>query len=132
MYTKEQAYKEIEEKFGFVPTFFKNVPADTIGLEWELYKKVEFEDGPIPPKYRELMGLALSAATKCHYCTLFHSEMARLNGATDEELESAVNYAKNSTGWSTYINGMGIDYKEFEAEVRRAVDYAQKKMKKAA
>ena len=46
-----------------------------------------------------------------------------MNGATDEEIEDAVHYAKSSAGWSTYINGMQMDFDEFKAEVKRAVDY---------
>jgi predicted small metal-binding protein len=46
---------------------------------------------------------------------------------TDAEIEDAVHYAKSTAGWSTYINGLQIDYREFKEEVKRAVDYIRSK-----
>ncbi|MDQ7784568.1 MAG: carboxymuconolactone decarboxylase family protein [Desulfomonilaceae bacterium] len=123
--TREEVYKDIEEKFGLVPSFLKLVPDSTLELEWELFKRVQFDEGAIPNKYRELMGLAISAVTKCRYCTLYHTEMARLNGATEEEIEDAVHYAKSSAGWSAYINGMQVDYDQFKDELARACEYVR-------
>jgi AhpD family alkylhydroperoxidase len=124
---REEVYKDIEEMFGFVPTFLKVVPDSSLDLEWQLLKRVQFEEGAIPNKYRELMGIAVSAATKCRYCALFHTEVAKLNGATDAEIEDAVHVAKSTAGWSTYIHGLQIDYNEFKDEVKRAADYIRSK-----
>jgi AhpD family alkylhydroperoxidase len=123
--TREEVYKEIEEMFGLVPSFFKLVPDSSLELEWKLMKRVQFDDGAIPNKYRELIGLAISAVTKCRYCTVYHTELARLNGATDEEIEDAVHYAKSSAGWSTYLNGMQVDYDQFKKEVTQACEYVR-------
>ena len=131
--SREQVYKDIEERFGFVPSFMKLLPDSTLELEWELFKKVQLEEGAIPNKYKELLGLGIHAVTKCHYCIMFHTEMARLFGATEEEIEEAVHYAKASAGWSAYLNGMQVDYDSFKDELKRAVDYVrEKEVKKAA
>jgi AhpD family alkylhydroperoxidase len=127
---RKQVYKEIEETLGVVPTFFKAVPDSTLELEWHLMKSVQMEPGPIPNKYRELIGLAMSAATRCRYCTFFHTEMAKLNGATDAEIEDAVHFAKSSAGWSTYLNGLQLDFEQFRIEILKAVQYAHSQMKK--
>jgi len=132
MKNKGQVYKEIEETFGLVPSFMKTIPDSTIEQEWELFKKVQIEDGAIPNKYRELIGLGISAVSKCRYCTLFHTEMAKLFGATDKEIEEAVHYAKSSAGWSAYLNGMQVDFDQFKDELRRAGEHAKEVMKKAA
>ncbi len=132
MKTREQVYKEIEGMFGLVPSFIKTIPDSTLEPEWELLKKIQIEEGAIPNKYRELIGLGLSAVSKCRYCTLFHTEMAKLFGATDKEIEEAVHYAKSSAGWSAYLNGMQVDYDEFKDELRRAGEYAKRMKKKAA
>lgn len=132
MKNKAQVYKEIEETFGLVPSFMKTIPDSTIEQEWELFKKIQIEAGEIPNKYRELIGLGLSAVSKCRYCTLFHTEMAKLYGASDEEIEEAVHYAKSSAGWSAYLNGMQADYDQFKDELRRAGEHARGMMKKAA
>jgi AhpD family alkylhydroperoxidase len=113
--------------FGIVPSFFELVPDSTLELEWQLMKKVQFDDGPIPNKYRELIGIAISGITKCRYCALFHTEIAKLNGATDAEIEDAVHYAKSSAGWSTYLNGMQVDYETFKEEVKTACNYVRSK-----
>jgi AhpD family alkylhydroperoxidase len=120
---RQEIYKEIEDMFGLVPSFFKLIPDSSLELEWKLFKRVQFDEGPIPNKYRELIGIAISAVTKCRYCVLFHTEAARLNGATDAEIEDAVHFAKSSAGWSTYLNGLQIDYEQFKSEVQRACEY---------
>jgi len=129
--TREDVYKEIEGMFGLVPSFFKEVPDSSLELEWKLFKRVQFDEGPIPNKYRELIGVAIAAATKCKYCALYHTEVAKLNGATDAEIEDAVHYAKSSAGWSTYINGLQVEYETFRDEVLRACEHVRKQMKAA-
>jgi AhpD family alkylhydroperoxidase len=125
--SRKEIYKEMEDKFGLVPSFFKSIPDSSLEHEWELFKAVQLDDSAIPNKYKELIGVALSSAIRCRYCSLFHTEMAKLNGATDREIEEAVHYAKSSVGWSTYINGMQVDYHEFKREVRQACDYVKRK-----
>lgn len=72
-----------------------------------------------PEKYKELIGVAIHAETKCRYCTLFHTEAARLFGATDEEIQEAVHFAKYTVGWSVYLNGMREDYDQFAKELQQ-------------
>jgi len=120
---RQEVYKEIESMFGLVPSFFKLVPDSSLELEWQLFKRVQLDEGPIPQKYRELIGIAIAAVMKCRYCTLFHTEAAKLNGATDAEIEDAVHFAKSSAGWSTYINGLQVDYEQFKLELQRAGEY---------
>ena len=125
--TRQEVYKEIEEMFGLVPSFIKLLPDSSLELEWQLMKRVQFEEGPIPNKYRELIGLGIAATTKCRYCTLFHTEVARLNGATEEEIEDAVHFAKSSAGWSAYLNGLQVDYEQFRSELRQIGEYVRAK-----
>ena len=123
---KEEIYKEIEAMFGLVPGFLKIVPESSLELEWKLLKHAQLDEGPIPNKYRELIGVAISAVSKCKYCTYYHAEVAKLNGATEAEIEDAVHYAKSSEGWSTYINGMQIDFEQFKTEIDMACDHIRK------
>ena len=115
---RKEIYKEMEKMCGLVPSFFKTIPDSSLETEWELFKKIQIEESPIPNKYRELIGVAVAAATKCHYCAFFHTEFAKLMGATDKEIEDAVHYAKSSAGWSTYVNGMQVDFEQFKSDVR--------------
>lgn len=120
---RQEIYKDIEQTLGLVPSFFKLVPDRSLELEWNLFKTLQLEDSPIPHKYRELIGVAISAVTKCKYCSYFHTEVAKLFGATEEEIEDAVYYAKSSAGWSTYLNGMQVDYELFTSELDQSIRY---------
>lgn len=124
--TRQEVYREIEQTLGKVPSFFKLVPDRSLELEWKLFKTLQLEDSPIPHKYRELIGVAISAVTKCRYCSFFHTEVAKLFGATEEEIEDAVHYAKSSAGWSAYINGMQVDYEQFTKELKESIEYIKK------
>jgi AhpD family alkylhydroperoxidase len=122
---RQEVYNQITEMFGLVPSMFKELPDSTLELEWQLFKKSQFDEGPIPNKYRELIGVAISAITKCKYCSFFHTEIAKLNGATDAEIEDAVHYAKSTAGWSTYVNGMQLDFEEFKSEILQACEHVR-------
>jgi len=126
---REDVCKEIEGMLGLVPSMFKTIPDSSLELEWNLFKRVQFDEGPIPNKYRELIGVAIAAVTKCRYCSFFHTEIAKLNGATEAEIEDAVHFAKSSAGWSTYINGLQLDYEQFKKEVLQACEHARSKNK---
>lgn len=123
--TRQEVYHEIEDMFGLVPSMFRFVPDSSLELEWRLFKRVQFDPGPIPNKYRELIGVAIAAATKCRYCECYHTEVAKLNGATDAEIEDAVHYAKSSAGWSAYINGLQVDYDTFKDEIIQACEHVR-------
>jgi AhpD family alkylhydroperoxidase len=123
--TRDQVYAEMTQMFGLVPSFFKLVPDNSLELEWKLFKTVQFDEGPIPNKYRELIGIGISAITKCEYCIQYHTEVARLNGATEAEIEDAVHYAKSSAGWSAYLNGMQVDRQQFADELAQVGEYVR-------
>lgn len=124
--TRKEVFKEIEQKLGKVPSFFKLVPDRSLEIEWKLFKTIQLEESPIPNKYKELIGVAISAVTKCKYCSFFHTEVAKLFGASDAEIEDAVHYAKSSAGWSAYLNGMQVDYKSFKDELLESIEYIKK------
>lgn len=120
---RAEVENEIRETMGLVPSFFDRIPDEYLDLEWDLFREMEFGDTLIPNKYKELIGVALHSETKCRYCTLFHTEAAKLFGATDEEIQEAVHYAKHSLGWSGYLNGMQQDYEEFRRELEQVGEH---------
>jgi AhpD family alkylhydroperoxidase len=125
---RQEVFKEIEQAMGLVPAMFRSLPDSSLELEWELFKKVQVEDTAIPNKYRELIGVGVAAIMKCRYCSYYHTEIAKLYGATDAEIEDAVHFAKSSSGWSTYINGLQVDFNEFKSEIDQACDHIRKTM----
>lgn len=126
--SKQEVFNEMEQMFGLVPSMFKSVPEATLGYEWELFKRVHLEEGAVPNKYRELIGIAISAVSKCRYCVYFHTELARLNGATEEEIEDVLHFTKSSSGWSNYINGLQLDYDEFVKETDQVTEHVRSAM----
>jgi AhpD family alkylhydroperoxidase len=125
---RSEVETEIKEELGLVPSFFSRIPDDVLDLEWEVMKRVELGETLIPNKYKELIGVAVHSETKCRYCTLFHTEVAKLFGATDEEIEEAARFAKFTVGWSVYVNGIQMDYDVFKDEVRTAVEHVKASM----
>lgn len=111
--------------FGTVISFVDQIPDEFIDSEWDLMKRAQFGETLIPNKYKELIGLAVAAVTRCRYCTLFHTEAAKLFGATDAEIEEAVHYTKIVSGWSVYINGLQVDYDDFAREVAQVVAHVR-------
>lgn len=126
---RSQVNQDIQATFGFVPTMFKSVPDAEIEAEWQLFKHIQVEKGNIPNKYKELIGLGISAVTKCRYCIFYHTEMAKLHGATDIEIEEALHFAKASVGWSAYISGFQTDFEQFKREVVQACDHVRSQQK---
>ena len=103
--TTEEVHRDIEATLGLVPQFMKDVPDYLIESEWASFKNLQLSDQTaIPNKYKELIGLAVSGATRCRYCVYFHTEAARLFGASEDEIVETALIAKNTMGWSTYLN----------------------------
>lgn len=130
--SRAEVKQDMKETIGLVPSFFKDIPDEYIDQEWHLFKRLELGETLIPNKYKELMGIAIHSETKCDYCTLFHTEAAKLFGATDEEIQEAVHYAKMSVGWSAYLNGMRQDHDQFATELEQIGDHLSKQTEVAA
>jgi AhpD family alkylhydroperoxidase len=114
---RREVDRDIEEVFGRVPEFFQRVPDYLLPTEWGSFKSLMLSDQTaIPSKYKELIGLAVSGATRCRYCAYFHAEAARLFGATEDEINETALVAKHTMGWSTYLNTLQFDYDAFTAE----------------
>ena len=121
--SRQAVEQDMRETVGLVPSFFEQIPDEYVEEEWHLFKRFIFGETLIPNKYKELMGIAIHAETKCEYCTLFHTEAAKLFGATEEEIQEAVHYAKMTLGWSAYLNGMRQDYDAFADELEQIGEY---------
>ncbi len=61
----EDTLKEIETTIGIVPGFMKALANDVLIQEWPLFKKYVLGESTIPAKYREMIGLAIAANTRC-------------------------------------------------------------------
>ena len=126
---RDDVERDIKETLGLVPEFFQQVPDYLLPTEWASFKSLQLSDQTaIPNKYKELIGLAISGATRCRYCVYFHTEAAKLFGATDEEITETAMIAKNTMGWSTYLNTLQFDYDEFTAEFDQVSAHVREQM----
>ena len=122
---RTDVHREMKEMLGEVLDFVDLIPDEFIDAEWDVLKRLQLGETLIPNKYKELIGLAIAATTRCRYCALFHTEAAKLHGATEAEIQEAVHLTKAVNGWSTYINGMQVNYDDFKAQVGRVVEHIQ-------
>jgi len=126
--SNEQINNEIKEALGQVPAFFREMPKEALPGEWELFKRYVLNDETeIPPKYKELIGVAVAAAMQCWYCSNFHQGVAGLHGASEEEIQEANLLAKFASGWSKYFNGSLYDRDLFLKELSEVGSYLSEK-----
>jgi AhpD family alkylhydroperoxidase len=126
--SRAEVETDIRETLGLVPEFFAEVPDFLIESEWASFKALQLSETAIPNKYKELIGLGVSGATRCQYCVYFHTEAARLFGATEEEINEAALVAKNTMGWSTYLNTRHFDYDRFTKEFDQIAAHVRETM----
>jgi AhpD family alkylhydroperoxidase len=126
--TNKAVYEEIKQLFGQVPTWVKEVPDSALGGFWTLMRDFQLAETKIPNKYKELIGLGVSGATRCRYCALFHTEAARLNGATDEEIAEASMMAGFTMAASTFLNAQQVEYDDFRRETLEMIAYARQNL----
>jgi AhpD family alkylhydroperoxidase len=122
---QRKEFSEMQEMFGQIPSWIREVPESSIAPFWTMMRDFQLAETRIPNKYKELIGLAVSGATRCRYCALFHTEAAKMFGATDEEVAEA----SLMGGWtmmaSTFLNAQQVDYDAFRKETLEIVEYVK-------
>ena len=58
--------------------------------------------------------LASAAATKCPYCQTCHTEVAKMFGATSQEVNELAVVVAQSVFWSNVLHVQNYDYKGLE------------------
>lgn len=129
---KTDVFREIQGAFGLVPEWVQSLPEPALAGFWGLMRDFYLAETKIPNKYKELIGIAVSGATRCRYCQLFHAEGARLAGATDEEIAEAAAMGGVTMMGSTFLNAIGTDYEAFRKETLEVVKYVKAQQAKAA
>lgn len=122
---RQQIEQQMQEAFGLVPQWAKFIPDAAIEGFWVSMRDFQLGQTKIPNKYKELIGLAVSGATRCRYCQYFHEAAARLNGATDEEVAEAAMMGAQTMSGSTFLNSLAFDYDEFTAEFDKIVEHVR-------
>jgi len=85
----KQVFDEIQDTFGMVPNFFKAqaaVDPEWLEVNWKREKLIMLADGALDRKTKEIIALVVSMVNQCEYCSLAHESMARMVGASQEEI----------------------------------------------
>lgn len=122
---KESFYDDVRQTLGVVPEWMKQMPEGAASGFWDTAKHFWLAETRIPNKYKELIGLAVSGATRCRYCALFHTEAARLYGASNDEIREASMMGAVAMMGSTFINAQQIDYEQFKKETAGIINYVK-------
>lgn len=73
---------------GKLKTLDANAP-EAMKAFWA-FDKAAMAAGAIPSKYKELMALAVAFTTQCPYCIEIHSNRAREENASEQEIAEVV------------------------------------------
>jgi AhpD family alkylhydroperoxidase len=123
------ALREAAQNLGFAPDFLKRFPDAARAGAWKQLRDVQMSPRTtLSGRDKELIGLGVASQIPCRFCIIAHTEFARLNGATDAEINEAVAMASLTREFSTMLNGLQVD----EAQFRRDVDRLVKGAKAAA
>jgi AhpD family alkylhydroperoxidase len=116
---------EIKQAFGKIPGWVEELPPSALEGFWSTMRDFQLAETVLPNKYKELIGLGVAGATRCRYCALFHTEAARLFGASDAEIAEAAMMAAHTMSASTFLNAMQTDYDTFRRETLDAVAWVR-------
>jgi AhpD family alkylhydroperoxidase len=103
----------------------RELPESALSGFWTSMRDFHLAETVLPNKTKELIGIAVAGATRCRYCTLFHTEAAKLFGATDAEIAEAAAMAGHTMYASTFLNAVQTDYAEFRRETMEMISYVR-------
>jgi AhpD family alkylhydroperoxidase len=127
------ALQDVAQTLGSTPEFLKRFPDAARAGAWREMKDVEMSPTTaLPGKYKELVGLAVASQIPCRFCIFAHTEFAKLNGATDAEISEAIAMSSLTRNFSTMLNGLQIDEKQFRRDLDRLVKGARTAERAAA
>jgi len=124
-----KAQEEMKAMFGSVPVMFTKLPMHVRASSWEWFKAISNPEASIPPKYGELIGLAVASQIPCNYCIYAHTSMAKMLGATDEEIQEAVVKAAEVRNWSTVLNGNQVSFESFKSNWDEILEFVKENSK---
>jgi AhpD family alkylhydroperoxidase len=120
VFDAQTAYDDAQQLFGIVPDFLRSFPTNSVAGAWKTLRDVEMnDDGPVPPKYVHLIGLAVAAQIPCNLGIVTRTELARANGASDAEIKEAVAVGAFTRHLATLLSGLQINELKFKADIAR-------------
>jgi AhpD family alkylhydroperoxidase len=129
----DTALAQVTQLLGSAPEFLQRFPGVARAGAWRTMRDVQMNPATaISGKNKELIGLAVASQVPCHFCILAHTEFAKLNGATDAEINEAIAMASFTREMSTLLNGMQVDEGQFRKDVDHLVRNVTGKKERAS
>lgn len=120
------ALADITQTLGFAPDFLKRFPGVARAGAWREFKDLQMSSATsLSGKDKELIGLAVASQVPCQFCVVAHTEFARLNGASDAEIDEAIAMASLTRNMSTMLNGLQVDDGQFQRDIEHLVKGAR-------
>jgi AhpD family alkylhydroperoxidase len=121
----QSALQDMTQMLGAPPEFLKRFPEAGRAGAWREFRDVQLNPSTATSgKVKELTGLAVAAQIPCRFCVIAHTEFAKLNGATDAEINEAIGMASLTRNMSTMLNGLQVDEAQFKRDVDKLVKNA--------
>ncbi len=116
---------EVKEAFGIVPSFLRALQPGQQRLMWSMMRDFEMSSETVlDGKTKQLIGLAVASQIPCEYCVTFHTEGARMDGASEAEIQEAIFMAATTRLGSTVLNGVQVDKATFQKELKQMLEFA--------
>src|ERR1700743_1724938 len=103
-------FDKLASILGAVPNFFAAVPWSANALS--TYLALENSKSSLNARQREAIHLVVSRVNDCRYCIVAHSQIARMNGFTEEQIKEML------------VGTAGFD-KELDAMIQLAKSIAE-------
>ena len=104
-----ELYNAVQEKYGLVPNFVKAMGDNPAFLEaiLQMHSAV-FDGGAIPPKYKNLIAMAVSMTNGCNYCTSAFAAHSQAMEGTGQELAETRALVALLSAYNKYLSAAGI------------------------
>lgn len=128
----ENATIDMTKTFGFVPTFANNLVDTSLPGAWSEAKNLRFAPNTaLDTKLKGLIAAAVSAQIPCDRISYFEHKATLADGATIQEQHEAILMAAITRHWSTVLNGLQLDKKEFKAEADKIMAFVKNMMEQS-
>ncbi|MCD4533669.1 carboxymuconolactone decarboxylase family protein [Nocardioides sp. cx-169] len=91
---------------AYAPALRKAAPTEAAGYAAFAESVFANTEGEIPPKYRELIAIAVALTTQCEMCLESHTKAAHEAGATREEIAETTFVTAALRAGGAYTHGM--------------------------
>jgi len=98
----------IEKQFGFIPQTFQAMGRNGAFLD-AMMKLSEAAGNNLDPKTKELICIAISAASGCDYCVDAHRALALGAGVTEEEISGAIEVAALMSAFNSFNKSIKLE-----------------------